>query len=97
MSNGGPRPEFFICQHRVWIRDTPSTSGERLGVLTNDEIVGVAGVGVGLDGEKWARLAEEECNYLLMPNQKGPRTAWVLIDGASLGLPVLLAPLPPSP
>ncbi|KAL1521482.1 hypothetical protein AB1Y20_021144 [Prymnesium parvum] len=93
-------PSWWRVVHspRVIVRSLPSTSAKPLGALCTGECVAVAEVR-RLAGVPWARLAREECHSLhenLVRPGSPPAEAWVLLDGACLGLAALLLPAPPA-
>lgn len=76
---------YRVLYRKIFIRAAPSTTSKTLDVLSKGEIVGVAHV-----SSNWAKLCEEELNYVLERADE----AFVLIDGSELGLPLLLEKLP---
>ena len=82
--------KFYRATRRIWVRAGPSTSAERRGSLSAGDVVGVASVEL-VRASRWARLVAEELNFLDSSHSVG--VAWVLIDGAALGLPQLLIPV----
>ena len=95
-------PTFYIVDYkRLWVRSTPSTTGEKVGAISERAIVGVTREFTSADGLLWAELAPEERNFFVVCVKTGdstgsPQSAFILIDGAPLGLPILLRRLPSS-
>jgi hypothetical protein len=90
---GGRVTLWYEAVHRprVMVRATPSTSARVVGVVEAGEIVGVESIERHAEGP-WARLASAEMSRLQINLQQSMPTteAFVLLDGASLGLGTLL-------
>ena len=82
--------QFLECIHypHVHVRATPSVSGEILGSVACGEAVGIEAVEI-VNNAHWARLCAAERNNLIVNYSRPelqPAEAWMLIDGAAVGL-----------
>lgn len=87
---------FEVCHPMVLVRAEPSTRATVIGSAARLDVVAVAAVEEH-NGAPWARLDDREKNSLvgtLTGSVKPATTAWMLIDGASVGLGMLLRPTP---
>ena len=83
-SSSIPFARFVVVHPSIHIRELPDTTSAKIGTLfAGDEVV------VLREDGKWLELAEK--------NNRRETNGWVLRDGSSLGLGVLLRPLPPPP
>ena len=78
---------YRVVFQRVAVRDAASTGGSILDVLHLGHFVRVQQVEEHR-GQPWARLADEELSMM----QAASNEAWVLVDGATIGLGKLLEP-----
>jgi len=80
-----PLPREWLVSHdRVAIRATPATKGKAVGLKARGDRITVA----GREGD-WLRLDPSSL-------QQSDSEGWMLIDGTSLGLGVLLKPVSPT-
>jgi len=82
----GPKGRFEVVHERVIIRDMPSTSSNIAGALTKGKIV--QGTPHDNAGIPWLLLAKGTQEIAVQA-----KSAWVLMDGATIGLGLLLKPL----
>ena len=81
-SSSIPFARFVVVHPSIHIRELPDVTSAKIGSLfAGDEVV------VLREDGKWLELAEK--------NNRRETNGWVLRDGSSLGLGVLLRPLPP--
>lgn len=83
----GPDALFEVVHSRVAIRKAPSTSSDAVGVLKCGVVV--RGVPYDVNGERWILLEASSRNE----NKIQAATAWMLVDGKSVGLGLLLKEL----
>ena len=77
---------------QVMVRETPSVSAQALGTALFGEILAIASIEM-VGNARWARLASAERDNLAINFQRKeprPAEAWMLIDGAQVGLGQLL-------
>lgn len=86
--NLGPDARFEVVHSRVAIRKAPSTSSDAVGVLKCGVVV--RGVPYEVNGERWILLEADSRN----DNKIQAATAWMLVNGKTVGLGLLLKELP---
>jgi len=89
VGNGSAQLRTYRTAHvRVIVRAAASIKADMLGALHQGKIV--SGTRMTVDGQPWLRLSDEDRRNTCIPGLS-TGDAWVLIDGATVGLGILLA------